>query len=752
MNIIYKLTLRHLLMNRARTLVTLLGIVLSVATVCAVAGYMHAYIDYAYRNAQAQYGDWHIRFCGLSEEAANRLTKSGIVESARAEPSEYSFFGEGEAFDVYIRLIPGTDAGEAYALEQDIYEGTERHIADYNGVLMALDGISYDDFGLRKSVYALAAALIAVIAGSSAVVIANAFNISAADRVRQFGILKSVGGTGRQIMRAVLFEALALSLAAIPLGAAAGMGLQAGSVIALNRIMTGVGLIGKNGVVLRMAWHPAVLAVTAAVALLTVFLSAWRPARRAAKMPAIEAIRQTRDIYIRKHETKTSPLTQRLFGFEGVLAVKSLKRGKGKHRAAVVSLTVGIVLFVSVYSFVRLMKQSVMSYYDEKYNAALTVYGGADRQDAVNAALSERGDIGFVFWKYIYLLQADYMPPSFYTEEYNEWNGSLGYVSFGSVRLNAVPDADFALLAPESAGIGGIPAVLINTTGDIWSKGRYTSFTPYNMTPGEVLRLYENIVPDEWGSVTWDPVTGEYAGYDEYVSVTLVAETARPPAGAPYSWNGTPSVLIRDSDYRLLTGIYAGSPVYVARGDFLVTAADADIFCEEAEKALSAAGVDSAYFSIRNLGQQRRQDAAIILIVSLAGYGFAALLSLIAATSAAATLSTGMALRRREFAVLYAAGMTGGGLNKMLNLESLFYTLNSIAFGMPLGIAVSYALHAIITRPAGVSAYVPPYAPPLAPLAIAAGAAGLMTFAITAAGKRRLRGLSIAEAIKSEVT
>lgn len=88
---------------------------------------------------------------------------------------------------------------------------------------------------------------------------------------------------------------------------------------------------------------PAIL-VAAALCLLTILLSAWIPARRAAAFPLSTPIRQSMDIHIRPRQVKTSSLSRRLFGFEGMLALKNFRRNRRRYRTTVFSLTISIVL------------------------------------------------------------------------------------------------------------------------------------------------------------------------------------------------------------------------------------------------------------------------------------------------------------------------------------------------------------------------------------------------------------------------
>jgi putative ABC transport system permease protein len=90
----------------------------------------------------------------------------------------------------------------------------------------------------------------------------------------------------------------------------------------------------------------------------TIHISAWIPTKKAANMSAMDAIRQTDDIKITEKQVKTSKLVQKLFGFEGELALKNLKRNKKKFRATVFSFFISIVLFIVVSSFTMYLKDT----------------------------------------------------------------------------------------------------------------------------------------------------------------------------------------------------------------------------------------------------------------------------------------------------------------------------------------------------------------------------------------------------------
>ena len=231
---------------------------------------------------------------------------------------------------------------------------TQEYRYAYNTKVLLYSGTApFDSF--LTAFYSLAAIIIALIVFGSVSLIYNAFSISVSERTRQFGLLSSVGATRKQLLRMVLFEALAVSIVGIPLGILVGIG---GIGITLLLIGDKFFSIVRVAIPMRLcvSWQAVVIA--AVIALVTVLISAWIPSKRATRVSAVEAIRQSMDIKVSGRPVRTSKLAYKLFGLPGVLAGKHYKRNRKKYRTTVVSLFMSIVLFVSAAAFTDYMMES----------------------------------------------------------------------------------------------------------------------------------------------------------------------------------------------------------------------------------------------------------------------------------------------------------------------------------------------------------------------------------------------------------
>ena len=214
-------------------------------------------------------------------------------------------------------------------------------------------------FSVNRMIYSFAVILLLMISFGSVSLIYNSFSISVAERTRQFGILKSIGATRKQIRGSVLYEALVLCAVGIPLGLLVGC-LGIGITLYCLRDSFGF-LMGASGNALQMHFvlNGWALLAAAGIGLVTAIISAWIPAKRAVRVSPVEAIRQTKDVKLRGREVRTSRLTEKLFGFSGMLAAKNFKRNRKRYRSTVVGLFLSVTLFISASSFCAYLTDAV---------------------------------------------------------------------------------------------------------------------------------------------------------------------------------------------------------------------------------------------------------------------------------------------------------------------------------------------------------------------------------------------------------
>lgn len=136
---------------------------------------------------------------------------------------------------------------------------------------------------------------------------------------------------------------------------------------------------------------------------------------------------------------------------------------------------------------------------------------------------------------------------------------------------------------------------------------------------------------------------------------------------------------------------------------------------------------------------------ALVAVVNVFSYGFIILISLIALANVFNTISTNIALRRREFAMLKSIGMTQKGFNKMMNYECLLYGIKGLMYGIPVSFGVTYLIYRSISGGWETEFFVPWYS-----VVIAVGSVFLVVFATMIYSMRKIKRDNPIDALRNE--
>lgn len=218
-------------------------------------------------------------------------------------------------------------------------------------------GVSSDS-SIWTTFYGLVMVLAAVIVVACVSLIFNAFNISVAERIKQFGLLSSVGASRRQLRRAVVLEGAIVAVVGIPCGLLIGLAGCAVTFAALGPALAQ--LAGSVEVPFRVAVSGWVLLMASVLTFVTVLVSVWIPAKRASRTNIIDSLRAASGSRVSKRGAaraakctgasslwKARGAAGSVLGVGGMLARINRKRGTGKGRAASVSLALAIVLLMT---------------------------------------------------------------------------------------------------------------------------------------------------------------------------------------------------------------------------------------------------------------------------------------------------------------------------------------------------------------------------------------------------------------------
>lgn len=676
---------------------------------------------------------------------ARTFTVVGFIKRPGMEPSwsptcaAVGFLEEDPAgpVDMYYtaRRLDRALFDDARALAASM--GVDR--PQFNDGLLRYYGIVKDDYMFRL-LYGAAAIMFFIILIASVATIRNAFAISVSERARQMGLLASVGATPKQKRAGVYFEAALIGAVGVPLGILAGVGGICTTIHFTQPLFAALG-IASEGVTLVPIVPLWALAAAVAISAVTLLLSAHRPARTAARVQPIDAIRQSSDVRVSARSVHTGRLIRRLFGFEAEIALKNLKRSRRKYRATIASLVISIVLFLSVSSYAG-MAGLLMTASDEGLNYDIQVSYGRMTEEQVQSYDERIRALSGV---------EAITQCSGFNAMLDDAQGMLS----GEARLALGPDGlpvllvytlDDTSMAAYAASVGvdpgalngGTPgAILINFAKEetiIDGRMQKIMGPVLKVRQGDTLHL-EKVTSSEADPGQQAPQDGGAAP-----SVTVAAVTDKRPMGMTMLPFGYVAMVTGKAGFSRLVASLGLPADYISRRTLLMAPED-----QRVESALNEMFDVTRTVGVYNASSGARYQRSMGTLTRVFVYGFITLISLICIANIFNTVSTNVALRRKEFAMLRSVGMTPKGFSRMIRFESVFYGLSSLLWGLPLSVAVAYIIYRL-QNPVVRTAFSLPWGS----YAFAMGAIFVVVFATMLYSSRRFKRENIIEALREE--
>ncbi|HWJ78343.1 MAG TPA: ABC transporter permease [Niallia sp.] len=563
-----------------------------------------------------------------------------------------------------------------YSDSKKLAEQLNIDVITYNTELLRYYGVTNND-NLTKTMYSLVGIIMFIIIVGSVALIYNAFAISVSERARHLGMLSSVGATKKQKRNSVFFEGVIIGIISIPLGIIAGIGGIGITFVFINNYITDIFNTTQS---LKVVVTPISVLISCLISILTIFISTYLPARKASKITAIDAIRQTHDIKIKGNKIKTNPLVRRLFGLEAEFGLKNLKRNRRRYQTTVFSLIISIVLFLTVAFFTNNLKKSVdLSQEDQNFDISISAGTNVTKEELLAfAEVPSITESNLIKHYNSYTFFSPDKVSDYHKELIREdsgvlFNGKYDY----SVRINALSDESFRQYA-EKANLDAndymnpehpTGIVIGNVSYYDENAKKFVEEKVLNATVGDSIDLYQY---------------NEKTSTDEvYNSIKIGAYTNQDMLGLNPDIFRTVTVVMPDN---VVDALFKDSD---GQGDlYLYLNSDDSI---KAQKEIEEIKTGNVY--IYNLMQERQDSEQFILLISIFTYGFIILISLISVANIFNTISTSISLRKREFAMLRSVGMTPKGFNKMINFESIFYGMKALFYGLPISIIVMITIY-----------------------------------------------------------
>ena len=346
--------------NRSSGMSVMIATFISALLLSLLLGLFYNAWKYEIESIEQEEGGWQSRIVGeFTQEDIESIKNFAHVKDVVVNEKGAQI--PGTVIDIYFDSM-GSVLDNTLRIAETLGVSAEKVI--YNHELLAMYMIRDPQDTAPRLLFPMFILIAGVASFSLIIVIHNSFAVSMNARIHQFGIFSSIGATPKQIRSCLLQEAAALCILPILIGNLFGILMSMGLMHMANDLL-GSDVAGRHEAV--FGYHPLVLAATLLLTVVTIWISAWMPARKLSRLTPLEAIKNTGELQLKRK--KKSPLLTCLFGLEGELAGGALKAQKRALRTASLSLIFSFLAFTIMQSFFALSGISTRETYFERYQS-----------------------------------------------------------------------------------------------------------------------------------------------------------------------------------------------------------------------------------------------------------------------------------------------------------------------------------------------------------------------------------------------
>lgn len=501
---------------------------------------------------------------------------------------------------------------------------------------------------------------IIIVVAITIVLVRNSFQISISERMKEFGTLISIGATSKQIRKIVLIEGLIYAIISIPIGLILGIGVVYFSINGIEKVLAST---FGNSWIMEFSINIPFIFVTILITILAILFSCIKPIRKAKKASPIETIKQNSEIAIKNKDVKVSKLKAKILGIEGQIAYKNIKRNKNQYRSTTISISIIMILVILISSIIQYIFLIVNNTYkptNRNIDVGMIYGSGQEETDTVFKNFDRIKEMDSII---------DYSIIVRFNGIMKKNNKSISILAYeGSTYENYLKSMGLKYEDTFNNGIllSSNPSVKEGEILDVIIKGKEYKIPiikTTNLDPDAAIFGLDNSKVEKLDSYSskheWLIISNDMAKNididDDFVSMDMRVNSSNP---------------------------------------------------NKLEKEIGQF-VNLDKIAIINYTKQKEDEEKLSAMMSIFLYGLLLVISLIGITNIYNTITASMNLRKREFEILKAIGMSNKQFNKMFVYESLIYGVKSLIIGIILGTILSYALYCIINTDLALKYYFP---------------------------------------------
>jgi len=529
----------------------------------------------------------------------------------------------------------------------------------------------------RTRTYAGMGGMIALVMFSGYLLVYNVLYVSVSTDTKQYGLLKTIGATRRQIKRLVRGQANRLALVGVPLGLAAG---AVTSFVAVPLALRITSLETEA----EISFHPAIFVGAALFAWLTTMAGSRKPAKIAGRISPIEASKYEQASRKRKRGRGGAKLHR--------MALRNLFRDKKRAATVFLSLFLGMTTFLTANTLVLSMDADnfVDTYVGNDFEVENETFGfryeGEPKPLLTDSLIEQIRQIDGVEDIRATYVQRAYMPYS--ADVFGKYMDAFAEQS-GFERPS---DEE---LSVNREGFAGFAVGLDTRDIEKLNEELETPIDLERFEKGEIALL--NTPNVERGASITLGLPGGSAERDFEVGGEV------PHAyGIPFG-SFAPNVYVSEQAMRQ----WLGQEPMAYR---LAIQADEKRHPQIQER-LEALVADSRELKLSSKLDWAEQLESAKVVFYILGGAVTLILALIGILNFVSTMLTSVVVRKKEFAVMESIGMTRKQLRNLLLWEGTGYAAISLLLVSTLGTLISYGAYALFSQEADYAIYTFPAVP-----------------------------------------
>ena len=595
---------------------------------------------------------------------------------------------------------------------------------EYNTELLNYEGVINLENEFSIKTITIGTILIIILMTVSIIMLKASFSMTYNERIRELGMLTSVGMNKKQRKHVMSFEKNILGIIGIIIGFVLGIAL---SYVGIEVIKNIIARMNSNeiftlyeGIELSLKVPISAIIIIVIIIWIIIDLSSNLPMRRLNKISSIEAIKNNKNIKLKNKQFKTPKLIEKLFKEEGILSYKNIRKDKSKYKTVVISLLISFILFLSITGLVEDIDKYIYSARNTEYDdytieiTPVSANGGKINIEKINEIMQYLEDNKLVDECYANLQPFNVTTIELKENEVSETVKEMIKEGKANAFINEnenieieigylwiIGDAYEEIL--KKAGLTELKDNEVIIANSITEKTKYgdkIQLTNLKIGDSYKIDIGSTMKVDNMGEETFT-IAGIVDDFSPYITNKLANGTRIIQVMSPeyvmklidkYDYIYFAQINIRTDEKRAtkidecmneIKKIYGETEAVVGNNKLPM---DFSKYEESISPEETTTRIDTSKVSAMS----------VMKLLRVLLYSFVVVVAIIASINIFNAIYASIILRKKEFAMLKSIGMSNKQVNKMLLLEGLFYGMEAIILGSIISIVILYVMHTII--------------------------------------------------------